>query len=646
MDRRASALVFCVLLLSLLPMTNAELPAENIVSPDSTYTYEENYGVLLSPERAIDSNTSDDNYTRIITWCEYYSGSIACEPGISYIRLEYTLMFSQNVDFVNLTTISKTGYLSYGDPWGLEMSITVFHKTGVDELWSDNKTPGYMNSSTWQLNNSGPIPVRDNGTIGLEFFIQTDPFYVIERDVEIRVNEIYATPVTWGCKHTGANNYDANATDDDGSCDYDLDDDGVLDADEVNGCTDAGANNYDANATEDDGSCDYDLDNDGVLDADEVDGCTDGTANNYVSNATDDDGSCDYDLDDDGVLDADEVDGCTDETANNYISNATDDNGSCDYDLDDDGVLDADEVNGCTDAGANNYDANSTDGDGSCDYDLDDDGVLDADEVNGCMDVLANNFQTNATDEDGSCDYDLDDDGVLDDDDKFPFCDDNGIDNDGDMIPDTCDEFLNDTDNDGYTNSHENLCQTDESSNSSTPMYSDVKYCGDRVNALDAGKYCMKNGFMEKNCLNLWFILPWWNYVGLLGAISILTLNTQMRKLLLSAFKGKETRSMIESQRETRKYIEDRFKELEQTLIEKIDSAKQENRESTLSKIKLELNDMALELKRFIDDKHTQDMVDEKISGDPRIFLHKQVEESKDHALEKLIQTVTLMEEE
>ena len=498
MDRRVSALVFCVLLLSLLPVTNAELPAENIVSPDSTYTYEENYGVLLSPERAIDGNTSDDNYTRIITWCEYYSGSIACEPGISYIRLEYTLMFSQNVDFVNLTTISKTGYLSYGDPWSLEMSINVFHKTGVDELWSDNKTPGYMNSSTWQLNNSGPIPVRDNGTIGLEFFIQTDPFYVIERDVEIRVNEIYATPVTWGCKNTGANNYDANATDDDGSCDYDLDDDGVLDTDEVNGCTD----------------------------------------------------------------------------------------------------------------------------------------------------VLANNFQTNATDDDGSCDYDLDDDGVLDEDDKFPFCDDNGIDNDGDMIPDTCDEFLNDTDNDGYTNSHENLCQTDESSNSSTPIYGDVKYCGDRVNALDAGRYCMKNSFLERNCLNLWFILPWWNYVGLLGAISILTLNTQMRKLLVSAFKGKETRSMIESQRETRKHIEDQFRKLEQTLILKIDSAKQENRESTLSKIKLELNDMALELKRFIDDKHTRDMVDEKITGDPRIFLHKQVEESKDHAFEKLIQTVTLMEEE
>jgi alpha-tubulin suppressor-like RCC1 family protein len=98
-----------------------------------------------------------------------------------------------------------------------------------------------------------------------------------------------------------ANNLDLGATDDDGSCDYDLDDDGVLDADEILGCTDSAANNYNSEATDDDESCDYDLDDDGVLDADEILGCMDSTANNYNSEATDEDGSCDYDLDDDGV---------------------------------------------------------------------------------------------------------------------------------------------------------------------------------------------------------------------------------------------------------------------------------------------------------------------------------------------------------
>ena len=49
-----------------------------------------------------------------------------------------------------------------------------------------------------------------------------------------------------------ANNYNPNATDEDGGCDYDLDDDGILDVDEVYGCTDQFANNHDINATEND----------------------------------------------------------------------------------------------------------------------------------------------------------------------------------------------------------------------------------------------------------------------------------------------------------------------------------------------------------------------------------------------------------
>ncbi|MBP98290.1 hypothetical protein CMK18_20250, partial [Candidatus Poribacteria bacterium] len=69
---------------------------------------------------------------------------------------------------------------------------------------------------------------------------------------------------------------------------------GVIDADEVLGCTNSTANNFALNATDEDGSCDYDLDDDGVIDADEVLGCTNSTANNFALNATDDDGTCDY----------------------------------------------------------------------------------------------------------------------------------------------------------------------------------------------------------------------------------------------------------------------------------------------------------------------------------------------------------------
>ena len=138
-------------------------------------------------------------------------------------------------------------------------------------------------------------------------------------------------PPIFGCTNQTANNFDVNASIENHSCDFDLDNDGVLDVDEIEGCTDSNANNFDSLATDDDGSCDYDLDDDGVLDIDEVAGCTNSTANNLNPNATDDDGSCDYDLDDDGVLDRDEVAGCTNSTANNFNSNATDDDGSCDY---------------------------------------------------------------------------------------------------------------------------------------------------------------------------------------------------------------------------------------------------------------------------------------------------------------------------
>ncbi len=96
---------------------------------------------------------------------------------------------------------------------------------------------------------------------------------------------------------------------------------------EVLGCTNTQANNYNENVTKDDGTCDFDLDDDGVLDADEILGCMDSTANNYNLDATDADDSCDYDLDDDGITDVEEIPGCMDSNANNLDLGATDDDG-------------------------------------------------------------------------------------------------------------------------------------------------------------------------------------------------------------------------------------------------------------------------------------------------------------------------------
>ena len=102
--------------------------------------------------------------------------------------------------------------------------------------------------------------------------------------------------------------------------------------------------NYNAEATNEDGSC------------------------AYAEANLDCDGNCLNDADGDGVCDELEVVGCQDESACNYDMDATD-AGDCDYaaehydcngnclnDMDGDGVCDELEVLGCMDANACNYD--------------------------------------------------------------------------------------------------------------------------------------------------------------------------------------------------------------------------------------------------------------------------------------------------
>jgi hypothetical protein len=123
------------------------------------------------------------------------------------------------------------------------------------------------------------------------------------------------------------------------------------------GCTDPSACNYDADATLDDGSCDF-----------ECTGCTDPAACNYDPTATIDDGSCTVN-DDCGVCGGDNSScvGCTDPTACNYDATALFDDGSCAVN-DDCGVCGGDNSScgGCTDPAACNYDPAAVIDDGSC----------------------------------------------------------------------------------------------------------------------------------------------------------------------------------------------------------------------------------------------------------------------------------------
>ena len=91
-------------------------------------------------------------------------------------------------------------------------------------------------------------------TVGAVSFDRAVKFQFSSGDVEfdaLSVNGVDSdcigttTPIP-GCTDPTANNYDASATVDDGSCTFD-----------VFGCTDSNADNYDASATVDDGSCTY-----------------------------------------------------------------------------------------------------------------------------------------------------------------------------------------------------------------------------------------------------------------------------------------------------------------------------------------------------------------------------------------------------
>ena len=290
-----------------------------------------------------------------------------------------------------------------------------------------------------------------------------------------------------GCTEPAACNYDPTATlstttctgpadlygvdyvDCAGSCLNDVNGNGVCDEEETTGCTDSGACNYSASATLDDGGCEFvscagctdnaacnfeagTLLNDGSCEYESCAGCLDATACNYDGAATvsgscvypvdlfgvnhvDCQGDCLQDADGDGICDEAEVPGCTNLAACNYSSEATENNGSCDFSS----------CYGCTDATACNYDPSVTELDDSCDYitcagctdpdacdfdaeatislvctypadseldcagnclvDADSDGVCDVLEVSGCTEVTACNFNVEATDDDGSCEF-------------------------------------------------------------------------------------------------------------------------------------------------------------------------------------------------------------------------------------------------
>ena len=188
-------------------------------------------------------------------------------------------------------------------------------------------------------------------------------------------------------------------------------DDGTCETVSCAGCTDPLACNFDAEATFDNGSCNF-VDEcgicggggiaDGLCDCDGnvVDpcgvcggsgtlGCTNPDACNFDGEACGDDGSCEFTS----------CAGCTDSEACNYDASATLDDGSC---------LMLDECGVCGGAGiaegACDCDGNVFDECGVCGGEGFAEGACDCEgNVPGCTDASAVNFNENACEDDGSC---------------------------------------------------------------------------------------------------------------------------------------------------------------------------------------------------------------------------------------------------
>ena len=224
-----------------------------------------------------------------------------------------------------------------------------------------------------------------------------------------------------GCTDATACNYDASATEDDGTC-LQNDECGVCGGDGIPaGDCDCNGNQLDALGVCG-GDCVSDDNNNGICDDAEILGCTVDLACNYNQKQPKTMAL---------VISSVAGFGCTDPSACNFDPEATFEDGSCIYanfpldcdgncvnDADLDGVCDEFEIPGCTDATACNFNASATDDagncifpepfydcDGNCLNDSDGNGLCDEQEVPGCMDFAACNFSPTATQNDESCLY-------------------------------------------------------------------------------------------------------------------------------------------------------------------------------------------------------------------------------------------------
>ena len=195
--------------------------------------------------------------------------------------------------------------------------------------------PCIGNYTAWK-NDNGNCSTYTPGNYNYEY-CNSDVSSSVSSSVSITANEgcpecgVCYDP-RFGCTDATAKNYAANATINDGHCEYLCTGDYETWKSMHGNCS-----TYLLSALADSGEMNYDFcadDSDNSLNISAVEacpecgvcydprfGCTDATAKNYAPNATINDGRCEWPP----------VEGCRDETAINYAPNATINDGSCEY---------------------------------------------------------------------------------------------------------------------------------------------------------------------------------------------------------------------------------------------------------------------------------------------------------------------------